>query len=52
MNEKITARIAGSGDAVYALTKKAAGEAHRAAKAYKIVGEINYWNRKKGKGTK
>ena len=52
MNDKIVAKKLNNGDGVYCLTKKAAGEAHKAAKAYKMDGEVTYWRRKRGKASK
>jgi len=51
MNDKIVAKKLNQGDGVYCLSKKDAGQAHKAAKAYKID-EVTYWRRKRGKGSK
>lgn len=51
MNDKIVAKKLNNGDGVYCLTKKAAGEAHKAAKAYKTE-MTSFWTRKRGKASK
>lgn len=52
MNDKTVAKKLNQGDGVYCLSKKDAGQAHKAAKAYRLDGEVTYWRRKRGKGSK
>jgi hypothetical protein len=51
IKEGQVAKVAASGTGVYRITKRDAGEIHKAAKAYKM-NDVSYWRRRRGKGNK
>jgi hypothetical protein len=49
MNETSVNKVRKLGDGQYHLTAKEAGEAYRAARAYKVKGDVLTWRRPKNR---